>query len=94
MKEADLKNQLLEHAHEVGGGPGGFFDFFEAAGARAGGVQILGEKIGVGGNDTKKIVQRMGDNLGFRGATGGAVGDVEGEFDRRDPSKRRLRLVL
>ena len=67
---------LFELAHEVGGRLGGLFDFDEAA--LAGGVvrDMLGEQVGVRGDDAKKIIEGMRDGLGAR--TGSGVGKGEG----------------
>lgn len=39
---------LFELAHESGGGPGSLFDFLERVGVRAGGGEVVSEKVGVG----------------------------------------------
>jgi len=88
------QRKLFELAHEVGGGFGGFLDFGETVDARAGAVEILGEDIGIGGDDTKEIIQGMGDDLGFGGRQGRRVGDIEGQLHRCSLSGMGLGLLL
>jgi len=60
-------SQLFEMAHEVGGGLGGLLNFGEFALAVRGAINVLVEEVGIGGNDAKKIVQRVRDGLGTTG---------------------------
>lgn len=55
----------FELAHENGGGLGGLLNFLEGVAVRAGGSEVVGEKIGVSGDDAEEIVESVGDDLIF-----------------------------
>jgi len=57
----------FEEADEVGGGFGGFFDLGDAAGGVVGGVELIGEDVGVGVDDAKEIVDGVRDCINFGG---------------------------
>src|SRR5215468_1443372 len=78
--------RLFELPHQVGGGLGGFFYFGEAALAGRGTRHMIGEKIGICGDDTKQIVQCVRDGLGARA---GRFQQLEGGLRRRIRSSKR-----
>lgn len=61
---------LLDMAHEVGGGFGGFFDFVDTMRGGMGAVQAIGEDISVGTDHAKKIVEGVGDSVQAMGGQG------------------------
>ena len=81
-------------AHQGGGGLGGSFDFGQIAGARAGRDELVGEDVGVGGDDAEKIVQGVGDDLILGGREHGEIGNAERGKHLRSLSKMRLGLVF
>lgn len=84
----------FELAHQGGCGLGRFFDFEEGMGVRAGSSEVIGQDIGVGGNDTQEIVEGMGDDLGLGRRERGGIRDIEGELHLRSLSKMRLSLIF
>ena len=72
---------------------GGFFDFGEVAGAGAGGVEVVGEDVGIGGDDAEEIVQGVSDELSFGGRKNGGIGDVGRVLHLGSLSKTRLRFI-
>jgi len=55
---------------------------------------VVGEKVGVGGDDAEKIVEGVGDELIFGGREGGRVGSVQGELDLGSLSKMRFGFIF
>jgi len=65
-------------AHQVGGGLGGFLDLGKAVLAVGGVVNVLGKKVGVGGNHAKKIVKGVRNCLGAADARFRRIGKAKG----------------
>jgi len=85
---------LLETAHEVGRGFGGFFDFGDAMGGGIGVAQVIGENVGVGADDTEKVVESVGDRFHATGGERSIVAGVAGsEIHRRTLSEMRLSFI-
>ena len=55
--------QLFELTHQVGSGLGRLLNFYEAVFSMRGTIDVLVEEVGIGGDDAKKVVQRVRDGL-------------------------------
>ena len=55
--------KLLELPHQVGGRLRGFFYFREAAFAVRGAGKMLGEQVGIGGDNAEEIIERVRNGL-------------------------------
>lgn len=71
------ERESFDVVQESGGGLSSFLDFGEAVGAGAGASELIREDVGVGSDDTKEIVEGMGDDLVFGGRRDVRVRDVQ-----------------
>ncbi len=88
------RRKLLEVAHEVGGGFGGFFDLGDIVGGGMGVGQAIGKEVGIGADHTEKIVEGVGDRFEAIGREAFIIARVDNKFHLRSLSEMRLSFVI
>ena len=84
------KSWGFQETHKVGGGLGGLFDLGDAADGIMGGVELIGENVGVGVDDAEEIIDGVRDGFDFGGGERIETARIVRELHRHTLSESRL----